>query len=197
MGSVSVVVFVLGIIIAAALGFGACYLWMRSLEVQLKTAQSELLSAKAEELARLKAAQEHELSEKDAELAARQSELAERDARIGELEGEVETLTADLRDLRITDELNRYSDFQLLGLCDVYDAEQEEGFLRRAYGDPAMEQLMNLGMVGFDMPHDEGRDRLPRWTLTQDARRFTKLCREQMDARTEAIRARRDAKKVQ
>ena len=196
MGGVSVAVLVIAVVIAAAAGFGGCYLWRRSREIRLAAAQAEALSAKADEVARAKHEFEEELAAKEAAIAEGAAALAASEARAAELEDRVAALERDLEQAQVTFALDRYSDFQLLGMCDVFDAEETEGALRRPYGDPAMEQLMNLGIVDFEMPHDGGRDKTPLWTLKPAWRAAVKACRPQMDARTEELRARRDAKQA-
>ena len=181
-------------LIAAGIGFAACYLWTRSQMAALKSAQAEALAAKGTELAKAKLEGERALAAKAAELEAAQGLVAEHEARIAALEAEAAALRAELEGARIAGELDQFSDFQLLGMCDVFDAEESEGALRRPYGDPAMEQLMNLEVVDFEMPHDGGRDKTPLWTLKPFWRRFTKERRAEMDARTEPLRARREAK---
>lgn len=194
--SVSLGLLIFGIVVAAALGFAGCYAWMRARESKLVNAQAEVLSVKAEELARIKRDHENELAAKEAAIAERDASAEALALRVSELEACVAALETDLEKTQVTATLDRYSDFQLLGMCDVFDAEETEGALRRPYGDPAMEQLMNLGIVDFEMPHDGGRDKTPLWTLAPEWRATVKSCRAQMDARTQEIRARRDAKQA-
>ena len=198
MSGISIGVCILLVIIAALVGFGGCYLWMLSRERKSAADHERELSAKAEELARAQHERDAAVEQKDAEVAERERVVGERDAKIQELEGDVERLEGELEVAQVTQELDQFSDFQLLGMCDVYDAEVSEecGALRRPMGDPAMEQLMNLDIVTFEVPHDAaGRDKTPYWNLKPMWRRFTKLRRAEMDERTEALRTRRDLKR--
>lgn len=203
MGEVSIWLCIVLIAAAAAAGFGGCLAWRRSGEHEREEEHARELATKQEELERVRAEHEQELAAKDAELVKHAGEVEERDARIAELEADLAAVESELEETRVTEELDQFSDFQLLGMCDVYDAELEDesGSLRRPYGDPAMEQLMNLDIVTFEMPHDAegrdktGRDKIPYWNLKPMWRRFTKLRRAEMDERTEELRKRRDARR--
>ena len=203
MGEVSIGLCIVLVVAAAAAGFGGCLAWRRAREQAQEEEHTRELAAKQEELERAEVAHEQALEAKDAELAEHAGEVEERDARITALETDLAAAESALEEARVTEELDQFSDFQLLGMCDVYDAELEDesGSLRRPYGDPAMEQLMNLGIVTFEMPRDaEGRDKgghekIPYWNLKPMWRRFTKLRRAEMDERTEELRARRDARR--
>ena len=198
MGGISIFVCIIMAIVAAAAGFVGCYLWMRSREKAAEAEHEARLAEKAEELARARHEGEQALAAKDDELQELAQAADEREARIAELEERADGLEKELEEARVTMELDQFSDFQLLGMCDVYDAEitEECGALRRPMGDPAMEQLLNLDVVTFDVPHDGGaRDKTPYWNLKPMWRRFTKLRRAEMDERTEVLRTRRDLKR--
>ena len=129
-----------------------------------------------------------DLAEANAALAAVSEELAAaQQAR--------EALESELAGARQTASLDRFSDFQLLAMADVCDAEDTEGGLSRPYGDPAMEQLQALDVVSFDSAQELGNaaSRDLRWTLRPEWRQAVRAQRSAIDERTRALRDRRAA----
>lgn len=95
---------------------------------------------------------------------------------------------------RMTASLDRFSDFQLLAMCEISDAEDEVGYLLRPLSDPAMEQLQALGVVSFAAAHDGGKDL--RWTLAPEWRQAVRAHRDDIEARAGAMRGRRLVEKL-
>lgn len=156
-----------------------------------------------------------------AEQATALAELGERptkeehaalEARVGELEGQLadaqraveglgeelakaqqeqERLGEELSAARMTASLDRFSNFQLLAMCDVCDAEDDAGYLARPLSDPAMEQLQALGVVTFAVAQDGEKDL--RWTLAPEWRQAVRAHRADLEARVGALRTRRVA----
>ena len=127
-----------------------------------------------------------ELAEAQAALTAVSEELTAATHERDELAHEVERA-------RQTASLDRFSDFQLLAMTDICDAEDAKGYLLRPYGDPAMEQLQALGAVVFDtaQTQSESAGKDLRWTLKAEWRQAVRAQREAVDERTRALRDRR------
>lgn len=127
-----------------------------------------------------------ELAEAQAELSAVSEELSAATRERDELAHEVDRA-------RQTASLDRFSDFQLLAMTDICDAEDTDGYLLRPYGDPAMEQLQALGAVVFDtaQAQGEGTGKELRWTLKSEWRQAVRTQRDAVDERTRALRDRR------
>ena len=137
-------------------------------------------------------------SDRDRALAELESARAELTAVSRELASAVRAqdgLAAEVARARQTASLDRFSDFQLLAMADVCDAEDAEGFLLRPYGDPAMEQLQALGAVAFDTSQAHGSAPAAdlRWTLKAEWRQAVRAQRAAIDERTRALRDRRAA----
>ena len=140
------------------------------------------------------------------ELKQRASASAERlasaEAALTSLAGECDAacrqrdaLAAEAESLRVTASLDRFSDFQLLGMCDVSDAEDAQGYLARPLDDPAMEQLLARGAVTFDSASrgQAGQNGDLRWNLSPEWRLSVRMNRASLDERTRALRERRGA----
>lgn len=106
---------------------------------------------------------------------------------------ERDELAREVDRVRQTASLDRFSDFQLLAMADICDAEDAEGYLLRPYGDPAMEQLQALGAVVFDtaQAQGDGAGKDLRWTLKSEWRQAVRAQRDAVDERTRALRDRR------
>ena len=127
-------------------------------------------------------------------LASAQAELASLSEELSAAAREREELAQEVSRARTTASLSRFSDFQLLAMCDICDAEDTVGYLSRPYGDPAMEQLQALDAVAFDISHDQaGADASGelRWTLKPEWRQAVRAQRAYIDGRTRSLRERR------
>ena len=98
-------------------------------------------------------------------------------------------LAGELQRLQVTSDLAQFSDFQLLAMADVCDAEDVRGYLVRPLNDPAMEQLRALGIVTFDSSQDGSKDL--KWVLVPEWRQAVRARRMQIDERTRVLRERR------
>ena len=133
------------------------------------------------------------------ELASARTELAELSEELEVAVRDREAAAQAAERARATATLNLFSDFQLLGMSDICDAEDSVGYLLRPYGDPAMEQLQALGAVTFDSSPDmQGQGSAEagkelRWTLKPEWRQAVRAQRTQIDERTRTLRSRRDA----
>ena len=126
------------------------------------------------------------------DLASARTELASTADELSAAKRERDALAQEAERARSTAALDRFSDFQLLGMCDICDAEDSDGFLLRPYGDPAMEQLQALDAVAFDSSQGtaDAKSEL-RWTLKPEWRQAVRAQRAQIDVRTRALRERR------
>lgn len=127
-----------------------------------------------------------QLSEAQTALAAISDELSS-------VTSERDALALEVEHARQTASLDRFSDFQLLAMTDVCDAEDAAGYLLRPYGDPAMEQLQALGAVAFDTAQAQGESagKELRWTLKPEWRQAVRAQRDAVDVRTRVLRDRR------
>ena len=130
-----------------------------------------------------------------ADLAEANTALAAVSEELATAQREREALESELACARQTASLDRFSDFQLLAMADICDAEDMEGGLLRPYGDPAMEQLQALGVVSFDSSQEHGTaaERALRWTLKSEWRQAVRAQRSAIDERTRVLRDRRAA----
>lgn len=128
-------------------------------------------------------------------LASARVELTELSEELAGALQERDTMARDVERARSTAALDQFSDFQLLGMSDICDAEDTVGYLLRPYGDPAMEQLQALGAVAFDTSPRDGMEMSAggelRWTLRPEWRQAVRAQRAQIDARTRVLRDRR------
>lgn len=130
----------------------------------------------------------------ETELASARQALHEVTTELAARTQERDDLAAELERATTTARLDQFSDFQLLALADICDAEDAVGYLSRAYGDPAMEQLLALDAVAFDAAQtgeDAKGSRELRWTLKPVWRQAIRAHRMAVDARTERLRIRR------
>lgn len=125
----------------------------------------------------------------DAELAAANDALASVTEELAAARRECGELATRLEHAVATARLDQFSDFQLLAMADICDAEDAAGCLARPLGDPAMEQLQALGAVSFDKL--EGASGELAWTLRPEWRQAVRAQREHIDARTVSLRERR------
>lgn len=154
----------------------------------------EALAARVGELEGRPAVDEHERAlaraqKAEGECASAREALASTSEELANARGVCEKLAAALEQAQVTASLDRFSDFQLLALCDICDAEDQEGYLVRPFEDPAMEQLSALGAVSF-ASHPQGERQL-EWTLVPEVRQAVRAQRMHIDERTRALRARR------
>lgn len=128
------------------------------------------------------------------ELAEAQTALTAVSDELSSVTSERDALLLKVEHARQTASLDRFSDFQLLAMTDVCDAEDVEGYLLRPYGDPAMEQLQALGAVVFDTAQTQGASAGGelRWTLKPEWRQAVRAQRDAVDGRTRALRDRRE-----
>ena len=128
------------------------------------------------------------------ELAEAQTALTAVSDELSSAVSERDALTLEVEQARQTASLDRFSDFQLLAMTDICDAEDAEGYLLRPYGDPAMEQLQALGAVAFDTAQAQGETagKELRWTLKPEWRQAVRAQRDAVDGRTRSLRDRRE-----
>lgn len=178
---------------AIAVGVLAGLLARRAFErapmAELKARVDELSGRPTVEAYRELNAQTAELREG---LASAEAAIADLSAQLVDAARDRSALAGALSEAKVTAQLDQFSDFQLLAMCDICDAEGETGYLIRAFGDPAMEQLLALGAVSFDSSQDDRRDL--KWTLKPEWRQAIRAHRMQIDERTRALRERRSPK---
>lgn len=179
-----------GAVGAAALGALAGSLLRRRTDAEARA----VLEARVGELEGRPAADEHQRAlaraqKAEEERASAQEVLTSTSEELANARGVCEKLAAALEQAQVTASLDRFSDFQLLALCDICDAEDREGYLVRPFEDPAMEQLSALGAVTF-ASHPQGERQL-QWTLVPEIRQAVRAQRVHIDERTQTLRARR------
>lgn len=130
-----------------------------------------------------------ELLEAREEVSSSRAAMTEVSGELLEAQGACRKLAGELQRLQVASDLAQFSDFQLLAMADVCDAEDVRGYLVRPLNDPAMEQLRALGVVTFDSSQDGSKDL--KWVLVPEWRQAVRARRMQIDERTRALRERR------
>lgn len=123
------------------------------------------------------------------EVASSRAAMADLSGDLNEAQSACRKLAGELQRLQVSADLAQFSDFQLLAMADICDAEDVRGYLSRPLNDPAMEQLRALGIVSFDSSQDGSKDL--KWTLVPEWRQAVRARRMQIDERTRSLRERR------
>ena len=172
----------------AAGGLGGC-LVRRAVDAPARTVQEARLA----DLSARPTVEEHALltervSELEGQLSDAQQALAGVSEELAAAQQERERMEEAYASARMTASLDRFSDFQLLAMCEICDAEDEVGYLARPLSDPAMEQLQALGVISFAAAHDGGGEL--RWTLAPEWRQAVRAHRAEIEERAGALRRR-------